>query len=60
MVALAGATMVWLWAPPSDQVWKAHDPPLRCWGVGALSELADPSITVRVNAAVAVSPLNVS
>jgi hypothetical protein len=41
--------MLWVWAPPSDHVlnWYATSPGV--WGEGALMELAEPRITVRVN-----------
>ena len=52
-VAVAGATMLCVWAPPSDQRWKVYVVPPRVWGEGAEMELADPTMTVLVNGAVA-------
>jgi hypothetical protein len=46
---------------PSDQDLKICLPlPRRFCGDGALTELLDPTITVRVNGAVALAPLKVS
>ncbi len=46
---------------PSVHVRKSCLPLLRSvWGEGALTELLDPTITVREKSAVALTPLNVS
>ena len=48
MVAVAGATTVWVSAPPSDQETKVYVfEPFFCGG--ALTVLAEPTITVRVD-----------
>ena len=59
---LAGATIVRVGAvAPSDQDLNCCLPlPRRFCGEGALTELVDPTITVRANGAVALAPLKVS
>src|SRR5690349_24991673 len=42
--------MLWLCAPPSDQLRNRNRrPSVRLCGLGALTELLDPTVTVRVN-----------
>jgi hypothetical protein len=53
VVAACGATMLWVCAPPSDHDWNVYVVPPRVCGVVAEIEFADPTITVRVNGAVA-------
>ncbi len=55
VVAEAGAMMVCVWAPPSDQDVNVYDEPPRVCGETALTEFAEPMITVRVNGARPVS-----
>jgi hypothetical protein len=61
VTGLAGAT-TWGWVAvvtPSDQD-RNTCLPLRCWGVGALKEFFEPTMTVRENGAVALTPLKMS
>ena len=51
-VAPAGAVMLWVWAPPSDQDANAYVDPPELWGEGALTELLDPTMTVLENGVV--------
>ncbi len=53
VVAEAGATIVCVWAPPLDQDENVYDEPPRVCGETALTEFAEPMITVRVNGAAA-------
>ena len=41
------ATMLWVWAPPSDQVTNSYVVPPVAWGDGALIESVRPVIAVR-------------
>ena len=60
MTAFNGATMVRFdVVTPSDHVRKICLP-RSVWGEGALTELLDPTITVRKNGAVLLTPLKVS
>ncbi len=52
VVGEAGATSTCVCAPPSDQDEKAYDVPPTSCGETALTEFADPMMTVRVNGAV--------
>ena len=49
VVLAAGATMMWLWAPPSDQEEKLYVEWFTVCGDGALTELLDPTTTVVLN-----------
>ena len=60
VVGLAGATMLWVCGPASDQDENRYVVPPKVWGEGALIEFVEPTITVRVNGAVAVLPPTVS
>ena len=48
VVFVAGAVMLWLVGPPSDQDENAYCVAASVCGVGALIELLDPTITVRL------------
>ena len=53
--------VIWGWVAvvnPSDHV-RNTCLPLCCWGVGALREFFEPTMTVRENGAVALTPLKV-
>jgi hypothetical protein len=55
VLAVAGAMMSWVWAPPSDQDKKVYRlVPLFC-GDRALMVFLEPMITVRVNVASVVT-----
>ena len=60
VVGLAGATMLWVCGPASDQDENRYVVPPKVWGEGALIELVEPTITVRVKGVVAVLPPTVS
>src|SRR5688572_24260440 len=49
--------MLWFWVPPSDQPAKWYVTPPRDCGVGALMELLEPTITVRLKGVACVRPL---
>ena len=49
VVGAAGATIVCVCAPPSDQDEKAYVVPPASCGETALTEFVEPTITVRVN-----------
>src|SRR5262245_56219728 len=53
-VPLAEAVMLWVAAPPSDHEAKSKVLAPEAWGDGALTELLDPLITVRVNGVVSL------
>jgi len=49
--------MLWVWAPPSDQLVQRNGRPRnRFCGLGALTVLFEPTMTVRVNGAVCPVP----
>src|SRR4051794_4170111 len=52
--------MLWVARPPSDHDLKSYDVPPRVCGVGAVIELADPWITVRLNGVVLARLFTVS
>jgi hypothetical protein len=56
VVAAAGATIVWVWAPASDQEVNAQLRPFSACGEMAPIELLEPSITCRVNGVAPWSP----
>ncbi len=51
---------MWLWAPPSDHDEKTYVVPPRTCGVNALTEFAEPTMTVRSNGVVDVVAPTVS
>src|SRR5262245_57071176 len=57
---MAGAVMLWVCAPPSDQLENPYDVPPTVCGVGALIEFAEPMMTVRVNGAGSEEPSTTS
>jgi hypothetical protein len=59
VAGLAGATMLWVCAPPSDHDWKVYCCFPFPWGETALMVLEDPTITLRVIVAFADVPFTV-
>ena len=57
---MAGATMVWLRAPPSDQEEKLYVERFTVCGDGALTELLEPTTTVVLNGALRLVALTAS
>ena len=58
MVAVAGAVMLCVAAPASDQDEKAYVIPPRVWVAGALIECVEPMIAVTVYGVACVVPSN--
>src|SRR3954451_18174951 len=60
VLAVAGAVMLCVAAPLSDQLENVYDVPATVCGEGALTEFAEPTTTVFVNGVLADEPPTVS